>query len=93
MISKREISARRLVPLLEGLTDEEFELLRLAEESIDSYIEQSHGSMYILPKCRIYDHLSGQDSESSRRVILALLCKYEVAGWKIGIKDDALILE
>lgn len=93
MISKREVSARRLVPLLDGLTNEEFDLLRLAEERIDSYIEMSNGSMHILPKCRVYDLLSGQDSESSRRIILALLTKYEVAGWKIGIKDDALILE
>lgn len=93
MISKKEINARRLVPLLEGLTNEEFDLLRVAEESIDLYIEQSHGSMYIMPKCLVYDHLSGQDSESSRKIILALLTKYEVAGWKIGIKDDALILE
>jgi hypothetical protein len=93
MISKREVSARRLVPLLNGLTDEEFELMRLAEESIDSYIEMSHGNMHIIPKCRVYDHLTGKDSEVSRKIILALLTKYEVAGWKIGIKDDALILE
>jgi len=93
MISKREISARRLVPLLAGLTDEEFDLMRVAEENIDSYIEASNGNMHILPICQIYDHMKDQNSESSRRIILALLCKYEVAGWKIWIKDDALILE
>jgi hypothetical protein len=93
MISKREVSVRRLIPLLNGLTDEEFDLLRQAEESIDSYIELSNGNMHILPIRRVYDHLTGKDSESSRKIILALLTKYEAAGWKIGIKDDALILE
>ncbi len=93
MISKREVSARRLVPLLAGLTNAEFDLLRLAEENIDACIEMSQGNMHILPISRVYDHLTGKDSESSRRIILALLTKYEVAGWKIGIKDDALILE
>jgi hypothetical protein len=94
MISKLEVCSRRLVKLIDGLDNEEFALLRAAEETIDEYIENGQGNMHILPICKVFDSFGKDiDSEISRKIILALLCKYEVAGWKIGIKDDALILE
>lgn len=94
MISKKEITARRLAYFLEGLKDEEFIALQGAEVLIDAVInETTYRKSHGIPVQRLSSCFAGKDHERNRELLQILFCKYENAGWSISLNDELLILE
>lgn len=94
MISKKEVCAKRLGLLMTEVTDAEFLALSSAETLIDCTIKETlthkaHG----IPLAKIIACFGCDCEAVSRRLLQALLCKYETMGWEINLNDDYLILE